>query len=394
MALIEGNRIKINVSAPGKLILFGEHSVVYGKTALAASIDRRTTLELCEKIDNHIKITMNKIDLNVTLNFSDVLNIVQETVSETDHDIYARSILDRMSRVVDVSNLTDQQKSSLLVFILLLHLIFHANSNLLQPFTIEVDSELTLGAGTGSSASYCVCVSAALLHYKNLKLSSDFNKKSFSPEYYNKINEFAYAGERILHGRPSGLDNTVCVNGSFVEMNRSGTSKFVVLENAPLIDLILINSGVPRNTSQLVQKVAALKKRNPSAVDNILNAMDDVSKTASVVLKKIGVCQRSSAPFDEDFQRLEELIVMNQGLLSSLGVSHRSLDDICMICNEHGLKAKLTGAGGGGFAFTILPPNFDEGKLNACLEKLKSHSYQCSRVVLGGERVCIESSLY
>ncbi|RZF34507.1 hypothetical protein LSTR_LSTR011749 [Laodelphax striatellus] len=402
MACIEGNSIKIKVSAPGKLILFGEHSVVYGRTALAASINRRTSLELCENVENRITITMNKIDLNLSLNFSDIVQLVKENVplmennsdfsiKLIDHDSFTRLTLERISRVVDVSNLTDQQKSSLLVFVFLLHLIFHNNSDLLQPFNIVINSDLSLGAGTGSSASYCVCVSAALLHYRTLRTSCEFDKTNFTHEDYKIINEYAYAGERILHGKPSGLDNTICVNGSFVEMNRIGPKEFNVIENPPLINLILINSGVPRNTSQLVQKVAALKNRNPSAVDNILNAMDDVSKTASDLLKKIGASQKSCTSFEEDFQRLEELIVMNQGLLYSLGVSHRCLDDICMICNQQGLNAKLTGAGGGGFAFTVLPPNFDQGKLNTCLESLKSHGYHCSHVVLGGDGVCIDS---
>ena len=61
---------------------------------------------------------------------------------------------------------------------------------------------------------------------------------------------------------------------------------------------------------------------------------------------------------------VQELIDMNQGLLSSLGVSHPSLERVVEVTAKHGLHTKLTGAGGGGFAFSLITPNTDREKVS------------------------------
>lgn len=78
---------------------------------------------------------------------------------------------------------------------------------------------------------------------------------------------------------------------------------------------------------------------------------------------------------------------MNQGLLVGLGVSHPSLDSICACASRHGLSAKLTGAGGGGNAFVLIPPDFDCGKLSALQKELESLGFVSSEETLFGPGV-------
>lgn len=81
---------------------------------------------------------------------------------------------------------------------------------------------------------------------------------------------------------------------------------------------------------------------------------------------------------------------MNQGLLSALGVSHPKLDIICSIAQYHSLYGKLTGAGGGGYAFILLPPNILEEVVAIITKQLIAEGFNVIRTKLGTNGVKIE----
>lgn len=82
---------------------------------------------------------------------------------------------------------------------------------------------------------------------------------------------------------------------------------------------------------------------------------------------------------------------MNQNFLKCLGVSHPKLDEICLMLSRKGLHGKLTGAGGGGYAICLLPPEFKQ--IGEVLDELKSNQFEAILTDLGGCGVSIDSIL-
>lgn len=81
---------------------------------------------------------------------------------------------------------------------------------------------------------------------------------------------------------------------------------------------------------------------------------------------------------------------MNQGLLCALGVSHPSLDRIAAIAARHSFHAKLTGAGGGGFAFALVTPKHAPEQVRALRRELEAAGFQCWETSIGGPGVQTE----
>jgi len=161
---------KIEISCPGKIILMGEHAVVYGKPAIVAAVDKR------------IKIILKKRDGN---------------------------------------------------------------------FTILAKSEIPYGVGMGSSAALAVVYAATLLA---------ISRKSFSLSRQNRklINEIAYQQEKINHGNPSGVDNTIITYGGLLWFRRKkeGAPFFKRIKSISLPPFVLINTGRPHErTLKMVEHV-------------------------------------------------------------------------------------------------------------------------------------------
>jgi mevalonate kinase len=160
-----------------------------------------------------------------------------------------------------------------------------------------------------------------------------------------------------IHGNPSGVDNTVSSGGKAVLFQRKDYSKPPLvkpLRDFPELPLLLVNTRQSRSTAVEVAKVATLKKKHPEIANLILDAIDNITKSAHDLISK--------PDFDPDnpvnLEHLGELITANHGLLVALGVSHPKLDRIRALIDHAGIGwTKLTGAGGGGCAITILKPS-------------------------------------
>ena len=91
------------------------------------------------------------------------------------------------------------------------------------------------------------------------------------------------------------------------------------------------------------------------------------------------------------YERLGSLVDYNQRLLATLGVSHPSLDRVCSVAATHGLHAKLTGAGGGGYAYVLVPPGTKSEQLEKTVAELRKDNFDCWETELGVDGVVVKN---
>lgn len=124
-----------------------------------------------------------------------------------------------------------------------------------RPFSVQVSSELPVGAGLGSSASFSVCIAALLLlHYGIISDCEAYKNKE-------TINNWAFLAEKVIHGTPSGIDNTMSTFGGLMAYKRNmqdEKAETLLLESVQALEFLLVDTRQSRNTKALVQLV----KRN------------------------------------------------------------------------------------------------------------------------------------
>ena len=388
------------VSAPGKVIVFGEHAVVYGKAAIAAAISLRSYL---------LVTTLSKSNRTITLVFPDIgldhtwtmdhlpwSAFAHESKKKKYYDMVTSLDLDLVKamqpHISDVSlHLPEQQrKIHQAAASSFLYLFLSLGSPAAPGCIYTLRSTLPIGAGLGSSASICVCISAALL--KQIHILSGPHEDQPQEEadtQIERMNKWAFVGELCIHGNPSGVDNTVSTRGKAVLFKRTDYNKppaVIPLKNFPELPLLLINTKQTRSTSVEVAKVAAMKQKYPTVTEATLNSIDEVSKSAHELMVTEDFDPRS----DQNLEQLGGLFRINHGLLVSLGVSHPKLEYIRELVDHADIGwTKLTGAGGGGCAITLLKSNADVAsnkKLNA---KIQEAGFEQYSVTLGGDGVGI-----
>ena len=86
----------------------------------------------------------------------------------------------------------------------------------------------------------------------------------------------------------------------------------------------------------------------------------------------------------------QQLVDLNQGLLKTLGVSHASLDLVQSLTAKQSLHSKLTGAGGGGFAFALVTPNHKVEQIQQTKELLEENGFDCWEAQIGCQGIILE----
>lgn len=241
---------KIRVSAPGKIILSGEHAVVYGYPEVLCAINRRLTVEI-QKSENALEVTPSEGELFVK---------------------YGLELIKTKLGISELGNLK-----------------------------IKIDSQIPLGCGLGSSAAFAVALTAGI--FKFLKL----------PWSLKKINEIAYEIEKKQHGTPSGGDNTVCTYGGFL-LYRKETEIFKVfspLKAKIFPKVFLINSGKRlESTGEMIKAVKDFVLRSPQKTEKIFREMEKVTRSFLRYLSGEELNFGDLIKNNESF--LEELMVVSE----------------------------------------------------------------------------------
>uniref|UniRef100_A0A1A8FM48 Mevalonate kinase n=2 Tax=Nothobranchius korthausae TaxID=1143690 RepID=A0A1A8FM48_9TELE len=371
------------VSAPGKAILHGEHAVVHGKVALAVSLNLRTYLHLKATSDGTVCINLPNIDTFLCWNLSELKQLLPCFSGQ--REVGQRLDFDLLKRLRDFMGLTngnlDTSNMATLTFLYIYMSLF--GSGELPSLKVSVWSELPTGAGLGSSAAFSVCLAAALLCASGAipaPLKEWDHTARWHQEDLELINSWAFQGEMIIHGNPSGVDNTVATWGG---MLRFLAGKIIPLTRVPLIRILLTNTKVPRSTKVLVARVKDRINKFPPIMIPVLDTVDAVSSTCEKVLTEM-----TREPITgEHYNTLEELIDINQHLLNVMGVGHPALDTVCRVTLAKGLHSKLTGAGGGGCGITLLRPETDSAIIQSTIQDLKDCGFDCWETSIGGPGV-------
>lgn len=376
------------VSAPGKVILFGEHSAVYGKPALAAALSLRAYLLVTPSQDpNTISLEFPDIALSCKWNKNDIpwdeIENYKSSVNGKPKatDELVPEILDNLLDLLD-----DAESTHLITtrcFLYLYSILCHKTT---PGCHFCIRSTLPIGAGLGSSASVSVCLSTALsvlgghVSRPNLTINDRHHGKGTADTDF--VDAWSLMGEKCFHGNPSGIDNAVATHGGAVLYQRlkgpGNPSVRTNLRNFPALDLLLTNTKIPRSTADLVGNVARINSTYPKIADYILSGMEQIATEAYATMLQLKV----------DKAKLSELMNLNHGLLVSLGVSHPALETIKAIGDTHKIGAtKLTGAGGGGCAITLVSDKASDEQLAEAKSEFEERGFTSYKTQLGGKGV-------
>ncbi len=282
----------------GKVILLGEHAVVYGAHAIAAPIP----------------LAMQAV--------------VSDTEAEGIHLLISRwGVEERLQK-------GKEYKHSIFKS---LHLILHELGLEKENIKIEVFPHVPRAMGLGGSASLAVAIIRALSQRFGLNLSN------------SEISELAFKSEQIVHGTASGIDNTLATYGKFL-LYRKGNPPLISDIKVPHpIRIVIGLTWTESLTAKMVSRVRQAWQSNKRLYNHIFNEID------KLVLLAVKAIER------HDLTQLGQLMNINQGLLNALQVSGREIEELVEIARNHGaLGAKLTGGGGGGAVIALCPDNAEE----------------------------------
>ena len=223
--------MKSKASAPGKVILFGEHFVVYGVKAILCAIDKRITVSAEKTKERKISIISNigKLELEKNISLSEI-------------------------------------NSPLKPFYFLANKIIKNHDTGIE---IIVESDIPLGVGLGSSSACCVAGAAAI-------------SRLFSNTTKEEILKLAIEAEKTIFQNTSGADCTVCTYGGIMEYDKE--NGFTTIESQPNFHLVIANSNIEHSTEVVVAAVKEFKEKNEIEFTTLCNKE---SKLVDEVLKEI-----------------------------------------------------------------------------------------------------------
>ena len=282
--------MKSIASAPGKVILFGEHFVVYGTKAILCSIDKR------------IKVTSQLIDERKIRIKSDIGNVEVDVES-------ALNDSDPMRPFVYLAAHTLKK--------------FKKNAGI----EIKIESEIPPGIGLGSSSASCVAAAASIIGLFE-KLSKE------------EILKMAIEAERTIFKNTSGADCSVCTFGGLAEYDiKNGFKKIISKAD---FDLVIANSKQSHLTSEVVERVRKFKEKNEELFASLYKQESSLIQDALLSLQK------------KDLLTLGSIMTKNQVFLEQIGVSTDKLDLLVREAKKTSFGAKITGAGGGGCIIVLV----------------------------------------
>lgn len=292
----------MKVYAPGKLILSGEHAVVYGKPALAMAVNRYVTATVTRESEPQVAFDLSDLAHHSRLSFS-ALRQLKNRVKRKYHQFISGdfSIREVLQKPFELAQFT-------------LSLFTEAlNLSLPHGVKLHIQSDIPIGCGMGSSAATIISVMHALSTYLQVPLSQD------------RLFQLALQAEKMQHGYSSGLDLRVALVGGCLYVNGEHIEK----RGVPAQPLYLVNTGIPAaTTGQCVETVAPyfLQSQMGDEFAEVTQAMD------------VALQQQSQT-------QLHAAIRRNHQLLTRIGVVPERVQHFIGHLENLGAAAKICGAG-------------------------------------------------
>lgn len=281
-------------SAPGKIILFGEHAVVYGRPALAVPVTQvHADAEVIDSNRPGIWIDAPDIDLHAELN----------TLS-SDHPIAA----------------------------VIHNFLFISRVSPFPNFEAKITSTIPVASGLGSGAAVTVALTRALSSHLDYPMNNE------------EVSAFTYEIEKLHHGTPSGIDNTVVtyakpvyfIKGQSIETFKVGHPFTIVIGN----------TGISAPTRESVGDVKKLWEADKTNWEGVFDQIGEIAKQARKAIES------------DKWNELGGLMNQNHALLQEMTVSSPELDTLVSAARKAGASgAKMSGGGRGGNMIALVEAN-------------------------------------
>ncbi|MBI1974178.1 mevalonate kinase [Candidatus Micrarchaeota archaeon] len=300
----------MRVSAPGKLILLGEHFVVHDCLAVAAAVEKRAVATALP----HETVVIDAPDYSIRqeMTTGDVLSFLSEAQSLREKE--------------DVESLKRLGRDPLLPLKVVTGAALANCSG--KGVNVRVTSDVPKASGMGSGSAAFVSLAGAILTAHGREPDA------------KTVADLAYVGDVLCHGKPSGIDNNTVAFGGYLKFRKSSGPE--PLKVSPKLHVVIGSTGVSAPTSDMVQINRDWLALEPARVDHLLEQAENISQRGLDALKS------------SDAHALGALANENQVILRELGVSHPFLEKLIIAARKAGaLGAKLSGAGGGGIMYAI-----------------------------------------
>jgi mevalonate kinase len=360
--------IACEASAPGKLILMGEHAAVYGRPALVAAIGLRTRARIEPTQTGGLVLDLPDLALREECSWQGVIDYGAERRDgwrrwhDWRNDPARRDVAgeDLDPRLPGFGSGDESGLVRVAVAEALRVLGVDREPGDLPGSTLTVASEVPRGAGFGSSASVAVAVGAALL--------GSFSAATPTPVRAGdeRIASVALEVEKRQHGSPSGVDHTAVIQGGFLAVVREAGGLRAAELRRPewLRDAIRVfDTGMPAETTgEVVEAVRAIREREPAAFDETLDRMEAATRAFTSSLEHAAA----------DWPRLIESIQTFESCLEELGVVPAAVARRVRRIEAAGGAAKISGAGSlsgatAGSLLVVRPPGFRAETLDSIL---------------------------
>jgi mevalonate kinase len=322
----------IEASAPGKIILFGEHAVVYSRPAIAApihSLRAHAQIEPVEELVDSAQASDDRPPYNTR--YQPDAHVAPPNAAIESVGSVPPSSLHVQAPDIGLEGWLHAINPEIPLVQILYKSLQLLGAEGFPSFRLKIQSDIPPASGLGSSAATSVAMLKAMAEYLGTHLPVE------------TISKHAYQLEKIHHGTPSGIDNTVVAYEQLIRFVRDEQPE--VLQMALPIVFVIADTGIPSPTAAAVGKVREAWQSDRDRFENAFTQIGSVTNAAVAALEK------------GDLQELGSLMDRNQDMLVEIGVSSPMITKLVQAARSAGsFGAKLSGAGLGGNVIALIDP--------------------------------------